>query len=140
MEQKDFILREIEKIGTLLKYLLGKCIPTESLTEQQNTEELINKELMEQYGNNLDFILNIEEKDFESVFYKNKGFNYTNIELLADLLFTLGNNENTKNIKYLTKALMLYEYINSSSKTFSFERDHGSIQKLGDLDLCINFS
>ena len=28
MEQKDYLLREIEKISVLLRYLLGKVIPS----------------------------------------------------------------------------------------------------------------
>ncbi|MBU8893821.1 MAG: hypothetical protein KOO66_13660 [Bacteroidales bacterium] len=124
MERKDYILREIEKISTLLLYLTGKFVPSKSIEENQLTEELINKELREQYGNDLEYILNIEKKDFETTFTQNTGFNDDNVELLADLLFTLGNNQNVANKKYLNKALALYEYINHSSKTFSFERDN----------------
>lgn len=122
MQQKDFILREIEKIGTLLLYLIGKFVPAKSVEEQQHTEELINKELKEQYGNDLEHILSVEEKDFEIVFTQNTGFNYDNIELLADLLFTIGNNQSQTKTDYLEKALQLYEYINEKSKTYSFER------------------
>lgn len=122
MEQKDFILREIEKIGSLISYLLGKFIASKTIEEQQNTEELINNELKEQYGHDLEYILDVDKKEFSNEFSKNKGFNYENIELLADLLFTLGNNEKSKNSKYLNKALDLYNYIDTSSKTFSFER------------------
>jgi len=122
MQQKDFILREIEKIGTLLLYLIGKFVPAKSVEEQQHTEELINKELKEQYGNDLEHILSVEEKDFEIVFTQNTGFNYDNIELLADLLITIGNNQSQTKTDYLEKALQLYEYINEKSKTYSFER------------------
>lgn len=122
MPIKDYILREIEKISILLQYLLGKYVPAKSLQEVQKTEALINKELKEQYGHDLNDILVIDKKDYESVFTKNKGFNDTNTELLADLLFTLGNDEFSKNEKYLNKALELYHYIDLSTKTFSFER------------------
>jgi hypothetical protein len=122
MEQKDFILREIEKISVMLQYLIGKFIPSKTIQEQQTTEELINKELQEQYGNDLNFILNVNVTDFDSVFSKNKGFTFENIELLADLLFTLGNNEYSKDLKYLNKALELYEYVDVKSKNYSIER------------------
>jgi len=122
MEQKDFILREIEKISVMLQYLIGKFIPSKTIQEQQTTEELINRELQEQYGKDLNFILNVDQSNFDSVFSKNKGFTYENIELLADLLYTIGNNEHSKNPKYLHKALELYNYIDVKSKTFSFER------------------
>ena len=132
MEQKDFILREIEKISIMLQYLIGKFIPSKTIQEQQTTEELINKELQEHYGNDLNFILNVNRSDFETVFSKNKGFTYKNIELLADLLYTLGNNQYLKDTIYITKALELYEYIDTKSKTFSFERTD-KINKLKNL-------
>ncbi len=122
MVQKDYILREIEKIGTLISYLLGKYKPAKSYKEQQKTEDLINKKLLEDYGNNLNFILNINESDYATEFSQRKGFNFENIELLADLLFTIGNNSIQLNKKYLLKALSLYTYIDQVSKTFCFER------------------
>lgn len=122
MEQKDFILREIEKISAIMLYLLGKFVPAKSIEEQQQTEKLINAELKEQYGNDLEYILRLEEKDFEVEFSRNKGFNFENTELLADLLFTLGNDDFEIKTDYLKKALDLYEFIDKKSKTFSFER------------------
>ena len=107
MEQKDFILREIEKISIMLQYLIGKFVPSKTIQEQQTTEELINNELKEKYGNDLDYIINLNQSEFDAEFTKNKGFTFENIELLADLLFTLGNNEFSKNFNYLKKAFEL---------------------------------
>ena len=129
MEKKDFILREIEKISILLLYLIGKFVPSKSIEEQQLTEKLINDELIENYGNDLNYILKLEEKDFDAEFSQRKGFNFENMELLADLLFTVGNNVIKTKPDYLQKALIIYEYINKRSKTYSFER----INKINDL-------
>ena len=122
MEQKDFILREIEKISVILLYLIGKFVPSKSIEEQQQTEKLINEELLEQYGNDLSYILKLEEKDFYTEFSQTKGFNFENIELLADLLFKIGTDEINIKLDYLQKALDLYNYIDNKSKTYSFER------------------
>lgn len=122
MPQKDFILQEIEKISILFQYLLGKFKPAKSLEDYQYTVELFNKEFKEQYGCELDYLLNLNEKDFANELTKFKGFSYENIELLADLLVELGNNQFSNSQQYLTKALELYEYIDKASKTFSFER------------------
>jgi len=134
MQQKDFILREIEKIGALISYLLGKYKPTKNIEEQQETEELINKKLLEDYGNDLNSILNIDESDYNTEFSQQKGFNFENIELLADLLFTIGNNTRLLNKTYLLKALSLYTYIDKVSKTFSFER----VDKINTLKSLVN--
>lgn len=120
MPLKDFILQEIEKIGTLLKYLINKLAPSISIENVEETIELINQELVENSGFNIEKILSLSINDFDEVLTKNKGYNYENIELLADLLFTIGNNP--VNTKYLQKALVLYNYIDKKSKTYSFER------------------
>ncbi len=122
MQQKDFILREIEKISTLLRYLIGKLIPSSLVENYEETIELINRELVENSGFNINEILSFSIKDFDEVFTQSKGYSYENTELLADLLFTLGNDRSQSKSNYLKKALELYEYINEKSKTFSFER------------------
>jgi hypothetical protein len=122
MERKDFILREIEKISILLLYLIGKFVPSKSIEKQQQTEKLINDELRETFGNDLNYLLTLDEKDFETEFNQSKGFNFENIELLADLLYTIGNDEMKTKPDYLQKALHIYEYVDKKSKTFSFER------------------
>ncbi len=122
MQQKDFILREIEKISTLLRYLIGKLIPSSSVGNSEETIELINRELVENSGLNIDNILNLSKKEFDEVFTQSKGYSFENIKLLADLLYTIGNDQASINIDYIRKALELYKYINEKSKTFSFER------------------
>ncbi len=129
MEQKDFILREIEKINVLLLYLIGKFVPSKSVEQQQQTEKLINDDLKETFSNDLNYILKLEEKDFDTKFSQTKGFNFENIELLGDLLYTIGNDELKTKPNYLHKALLIYEYIDKKSKTFSFERTN----KMNDL-------
>ena len=122
MQQKDFILREIEKISTLLRYLIGKLIPSNSVENYEETIELINRELVENSGFNINEILEFSIKDFDKVLIQNKGYSFENIELLADLLYTLGNDQSQPKNNYLKKTLQLYEYINEKSKTYSFER------------------
>lgn len=122
MQQKDFILREIEKISTLLRYLIGKLIPSSSVENSKETIELINRELVENSGFNINEILNISINDFDEVFTQSKGYSFENIELFADLLYTIGNDSLENKNNYLQKALEIYEYIDKKTKTFSFER------------------
>jgi len=123
MEQKDYILREIEKIGTLLIYLIGKFKKSNTQLENDENIVLVNTELVEKSGINIENLLTIKEENFDKKISINKGFNLENIELLADLLFTIGNEENTIKKTYLNKALELYNYINTKTKTFSFDRE-----------------
>ncbi|MCK5170996.1 MAG: hypothetical protein KAQ75_14050, partial [Bacteroidales bacterium] len=93
MQQKDFLLREIEKIGTLLRYLIGKIIPSSSVENSEETIELIKRELVENSGFNINEILVFSIKDFDEIFIQKKGYSFENIELLADLLYTIGNDQ-----------------------------------------------
>ncbi len=122
MERRDYILREIEKITILIQYLLGKYKPSRSKEEYQTTEKLIREKFKEKHEKEFEYFFNIEPKDFEKELVKSNGFSFENIELLADLFLTLGNDQFSDSQKYLNKALELYEYIDNSSKTFSFER------------------
>jgi methionyl-tRNA synthetase len=121
MEQKDYILREIEKIGVVLRYLIGKMIPSKSV-KKKDISEKINTELFENIGYKISSLLNISKSKFNETFNYNKGFNYENIELLAELFYNISEKNTNSSKKILQKSLELYEYVNELGKTFSFDR------------------
>jgi len=127
MEQKDYLLREIEKIGLVLKMIFNKIISkseNNAITIGNRFEEA--KELiLHEIGFNMDLFLSLNTSETETYLSKFKGFNSSNIELLADILNEAGmKTENKMSRKYLEHALNLYELCNSTDKTFSFEREH----------------
>ena len=126
MVQRDYILREIERIGTIIsairqKLLGGKdnlAITVEAQVE--NTKAM----LLDEIGFDIDKFLVLNTEDLNVYISEFDGFNVENIELLADCLSQIGFNDNSGNSKiYLEKALQLYELCNLKSKTFSFERE-----------------
>jgi hypothetical protein len=123
MEQKDYILREIQKISILLRYLLGKILPVKSFEEIKKINEEINQEFLKNLGYDLEALVNISKNKFDEEFGSNKGFNLENIELLADLLYNASVKSTDTKQKVLKKSLELYEYVNETGKTFSFERE-----------------
>lgn len=124
MPQTDFLLREIEKIGAMLRRLIRRRIEQkETLDEEQSLEQTID-ELFRETGIELNEILRLEIKDFARQFNANKGFTIENIELLADFLSNIAQSNNLTNKKlYINKALEIYGYINETSRTFSMERE-----------------
>jgi len=126
MEQKDFVLREIEKIGAILSAIRliifgGKdnlaIIPEKQL---ENAKEM----LLNKINFDLDKFLELNAE--ESIEYMNslKGFSVENLELLADCFAQTGFNDKGDNQKkYFEKALQLYELCNLKSKTYSIERE-----------------
>jgi len=121
MEQKDYILREIEKISVLLRYLLGKVIPSNESEKVFTTEEL-NQELEATIGMNLQNLALIPPEDLLSGLSGMKGFTLENVELLANILFQVANRDNGRNPGLLNQSLRLYRYIDKIGHTYSFDR------------------
>ncbi len=126
MEQKDYLLREIEKIGLLLRYIFSKITGNGEnyvLTmENQWAEE--KGLLLHETGFDVDLFLSLNGSEIEQYISKFSGFNSPNFELLADILKAMGmKTEPEKSKEYLESALKLYEFCNSLDKTFLFDRE-----------------
>lgn len=127
IEQKDFLLREIEKIGMMLRAFLGrKAVNIQ--TEECQTELVVGnlfEELKEQAGFDLKHFLSLEDEgalDYLSGF---RILNNDNLELLAQILFLEGMGEpgHPKDLSCMQKSLLLSNYCSEIDKTFSFERE-----------------
>jgi hypothetical protein len=124
MPQTDFILREIEKIGAMLRMLIRRRVEQKDTKDEEQIVEQTIAELFQETQIEVQEIIQIEKKDFATHFTLTKGFNLENLELLADLLFHFSqvSSLSLKN-SYSKKALEIYEYINETSKTYSLARD-----------------
>lgn len=135
MEQKDYILREIQKIGAMIRAIGQKL-----LGGKDNLAITLEHDLLEVKGMllneiNFDFdkFMIINEEDSIQYLQSIDGFNNENIEELAELLAQIGYNLKSDASKnYFEKALLLYRFINQSTKTFSFEREN-NIKKIENL-------
>lgn len=127
MEQKDYLQREIEKIGLLLKVIFDKLV-----CKGENSAIIINEQykaekgmLLLETGFDLDQFLSLRIPEIESYILKFSGMHGQNIELLADILKVTGMQSGTQTQKmYLERALKLYEMCNLTDKTFSFDREN----------------
>jgi len=127
MEQKDYLLREIEKIGLLLRMIINKIISSDenfAIAQEQQFEK--EKELLlNEIGFDMEFFLSLESTDIEKYLSKFDGIRGPNIELTADILREMGmKTDGDIARKYFSKALKLYELCNSLDKTFSFAREN----------------
>jgi len=126
MEQKDFILREIERLGLMINALRQKLFGGKdqlSISVEQEVDDAKGMLLKEV---NLDFdkLLLLNKEETYSYLDNFKGFNATNIERFAEYMAQIGfNTESDKSKIYLEKALQLYELTNVKSETYSFERE-----------------
>ena len=127
MEQKDYLLREVEKIGLLLKMIFNKLTSkgeNYAITIENQFEEA--KELLlKEIGFDTDLLLSLNKTEIQDYISKFNGMRGSNIELLADVLKEMGmKTKGEKSKIYLDKALKLYELCNSLDKTFSLDREN----------------
>lgn len=126
MEQKDYILREIEKIGMVISAIRQKLFGGNNNLSVAIEKQLMDVKEMLLSGTDFDLdeflSLNIEESnEYISSF---KGFSIENIELIAECISKICLSDNSSvSKKYLEKALQLYELCNLKSKTYSLERE-----------------
>lgn len=126
MEQKDYILREIEKMGMVLRAILNKFMGNTDNPAIQIEKQF--EETKEMLASDLDFDLDkfIAQNEKQSADYISsfKGINIENLETLAEVLMQMGLREKSGDRKsYLDKALHVLEYCKQKDKTYSFERE-----------------
>ncbi len=126
MEQKDYILREIEKIGKILNAIRYKIFGGNGKLAINIEKEVEDAKgmLLNELNFDLDKFLLLESKESNEYLISVEGFNVENIELLAEFTSQIGFTDNSEESrKYLLKSIQLYELSNLKSKTFSFERE-----------------
>ncbi len=134
MEQKDYLMREIEKIGVMLRAIFNKLIGKKNdFAITLDTQFIYAKILMQdELAFDLPLFLSLDKAESEDYINKFQGLNVVNIEILADILqeIAMGSETiSTESRVFLEKSLNLYEHCNAADKTFSFARE----QKINDI-------
>ncbi len=126
MDQEDYLLREIEKIGAIMNAIRQKILGGKgnlAITIEQQIENVKGR-LLSEINFDLDKFLELNIDESNKCILNIEGFNTKNIELLAECLSEIGFSDKCDNsTKYLEKALQLYELCNSESKTYSIKRE-----------------
>ncbi len=140
MEQRDYLLREIEKIGAIIMAIRGKLFggTDEPAISVENQAEALRELLLDEAYLDLDEILAMDAAATDEYLAGREGFNVANIELLARTLTDIGMTAappdstpagyepdlfTPASFALLEKALQLYEICNRRDRTYSFERE-----------------
>jgi hypothetical protein len=149
MEQKDFLLREIEKIGAIIRMIRQKLFggTDELAISVANQTEALKEMLLSEAFIDIDELLAMDSAETDEYLAGQKGFNVENIELLARTLADIGMTSvppartladtgvtsfQPASFAMLAKALQLYEICNLRDRTYSFERE-AAISQLKEL-------
>lgn len=94
MEQKDFLLREIEKIGAIISAIRQKLFggTDELAISVDNQAEALKEMMLSEAFIDIDELLALNRSDTDEYLAGQKGFNVENIELLARTLADIGMN------------------------------------------------
>ncbi|NLE33947.1 MAG: hypothetical protein GX622_02480 [Bacteroidales bacterium] len=126
MEQKDYLLREIEKIGDMIRAIRQKLFggTDQPAISVNNQAEALKEMMLSEAFIDLDEILALDATETDAYLAGQKGFNVENIELLARTLADIGmTSAPPASFALLEKALQLYEICNLRDRTFSFARE-----------------
>lgn len=126
MEQKDYILREIQKIGVIVRAILGRITGEEhpEAITVGNEFEQTTEWMLRETSFDLKKALMLEKEPLKDYLSSFKGFNVSNLELLAEIYYQTGiRSLEGRKEKLLQKALQLYELCCEMDRTFSFERE-----------------
>ena len=122
MLQRDYLLKEIEKIASIVNTIRQNIFGgTQNFAiTLENTKQILQTEI----NFDLDKFLDFDFEKSNEYICSFEGFSVENIEMLATCISEIGfRNQNENSEKYLEKALQLYELCNLKSKTFSIERE-----------------
>ncbi|HRW70752.1 hypothetical protein, partial [Lentimicrobium sp.] len=115
MEQKDYLLREIEKLGIVIRAIQQKIFggsgPPALSPERQEAEA--REMLFSEMNFDLDRFLQMDLAESEKYVNGFKGFSIENIEALAAFIAKIGFSKQSEPSRtYLEKALQLFEICN----------------------------
>jgi len=127
MGQEDYLLREIDKLGMVMRAILNSLAGGKenfAIALEKQFEET-KETLLNEINFDLDKLLKLNDEEIIEYISGFKGFNHSNLELLAEITAQFGFNGKPyeKRIR-LEKALLLFEICEQYDKTFSIEREN----------------
>ena len=126
MEKRDLVLRMIQQTAQLLRAVFNS-LPIDDFETEQQVQDFTSS-LKENLHLDLDkFILLTDEEALTSLLTI-EGMNIENIESLADILRLLAlktqDSLNKKSALLNSKALLLFQYVSDTSKTYDWGREN----------------
>ena len=121
MVRRDLILDQIEQMGAFLRKLLDKFSNSNSLEDGTNASDSVTKEMIDEIGFDLKLFLTLSQEDAKN-YLSNYKFTEDHLESLSNLLVKMSIDATKKN-EFLSKALLILNFSDGISNTFSFERN-----------------
>ncbi len=121
MEQ-DYLKRQIDQLGKVLGKILAEIL---RLKKQGNVSDVVlvsHQMFKSELDLDIDEILNIPYSDFAERLVAEYDFNNNTLNKLADILLSLAEGNAYKREVIHSKCIQIYEYLDKTERTFSFDR------------------
>jgi len=125
MEQKDYFMRHVEQLSSVLKKIISDFMDLDNPVVGELKLLQVSESLDKELDIDLEKILQLNPKE-TIAYFKEKSFHHSHIELLSDLLLEMGkvqkDNDELGAQELMKKAAELLEIANQVSHTISFSR------------------
>jgi len=135
LEQEDYIKRQIDQLGRTLGKILAGLIGLKASRRSGPGIESVSQELKTELGLNIQDLTLIPTDLFLTTLLETQKFSDNNFEQLAEIMFLMAEELNAKNSdlskmkKLYERALVIFEILDQTSTTYSYDR-HSKIEKI----------
>jgi len=135
LEQEDYIKRQIDQLGRVLGKILADLVGIKAHGQASQGIESASQTLKNELGLNIDDLTLIPTDSFLKTLLDTKKFSDNNFEQLAEILFIIAKELNARNTdagkmkKLYERALIIFEILDKTSSTYSFDR-HSKIEEI----------
>ena len=125
MRQDDYFLRQIDILGRILGKILTDLLKKKGTGEIMDSVEVTAQALKSELDIDLNSLLLVNNENLVEFLKTEKKFGEQHLEKMAELFFILGQDlKNEKVLLFLEKSVIIYEYLNKTSSTYSLDRIH----------------
>lgn len=123
MDQRDYILRQIDQLGIVLGRIISELFGLISNGQINDAIEVANYTIEGELGMDLEELCAIRSDHFIFTLKTEKNFSNENLNTLADILLLVADNRLNEDNKMLyQKCLTIYEYLEKVESIYSLDR------------------
>jgi hypothetical protein len=138
MEQRDYFMREIDKMAQMLSIIFSKLLSLKAQNQVLHGIEVTNQSLKTEIDLDIDSIINIPSDEFINALLEIHYLKPEHISELANILYIIAeeyyNSQTTseQGINLFQKCLKVYEFLNNTRSTYSIDV-HFKIERIKNI-------
>jgi hypothetical protein len=135
MQEEDWFIRQINQLGRVLGKILTDLIGLKNQGQISEGIEAAEQALKNELDLNIDNLTSIPAEKFIKTLREDNKLSDDNFDKLADIFFLIAEEldqrgtDKEKKKKLYESSLTIYEYLDKTSSTYSFDR-HYKIEKI----------